>query len=191
MPPAGTLRGEVLDDLGRPVSTARVRFLDERRRSATRRAFVEVDSRGRFEVKELRTGTYVVEVTADGYARQEVEEVDVFPGGAPEISVRLKIEGRLEITVYGEAGVTLAGARVSITDFWGQRIEFPEPEVGPLTPYRDPALTDESGKVRVSGLPPGIYTVTARLRGHRGLPERIRVLDGELSRGAIVLLPAR
>jgi protocatechuate 3,4-dioxygenase beta subunit len=191
MPPAGTLRGEVLDDLGRPVTTARVRFLDERGRSVTRRAFVEVDSLGRFDVSELRTGTYTVEVTADGFARQELPDVDVFPGGAPEVTVRLKIEGRLEVTVYGEAGVTLEGARISVLDFWGQAIEFPEPEVGPLTPWRDPSITDAAGRVRIAGLPPGIYTVTANLKGHRGAPVRIRVLDGELSRGAVVLLPAR
>ena len=51
--------------------------------------------------------------------------------------------------------------------------------------------SDENGRITVAGLTPGIYTVSAALPGYRGVPVRIRVLDGELSRGAVVLLPAR
>jgi len=191
MPPAGVLAGRVVDDRGRPVTTARVRFLDEGGRVVTRRPWYPVDEEGRFSLGELRTGTYTVEAVAPGYARAEETGAEVFPGGGVEVTLELRIEGRLEITVYGEGGVVLAGARVSIVDFWGRPIVFPKPEIGPLTPYRDPALTGEDGKLLVRNLPPGVYTVTATLPGHAGTPERVRVLDGELSRGAVVLLPRK
>ncbi|MEN8149489.1 MAG: carboxypeptidase-like regulatory domain-containing protein, partial [Planctomycetota bacterium] len=191
MPPAGTLKGRVLDDRGRPVTSARIRFLDPDGRVATSRPWYPVDDDGRFRIRELRTGTYRVEASAPGYARVEEPEAEVFPGGGVEVVLSLKIEGRLELTVYGEGGVLLAGARISITDFWGQAVPFPKPKPGPLTPWRDPALTGDDGRLLVRNLPPGVYTVTARLPGHRGPAVRVRVLDGELSRGAVVLLPAQ
>jgi hypothetical protein len=150
-----------------------------------------VDQDGKFRISELRTGTYRVEASAPGYARVEEPEAEVFPGGGVEVTLRLRIEGRLELTVYGEGGVVLAGARISITDFWGNEVPFAKPKAGPLTPYRDPSLTGDDGRLLVRNLPPGVYTVSARLPGHTGPPVRVRVLDGELSRGAVVLLPVR
>ena len=61
--------------------------------------------------------------------------------------------------------------------------------MGLLTPFEDPTLTDEDGRLVVRNLPAGVYLVSAFLRGHVGDRARIRVLDGEISRGAIVLLP--
>jgi len=191
MPPAGVLAGRVVDDRGRPVTTARVRFVDIDGEVATRRPWYPVDAEGHFRIGELRTGTYTVEAQAPGFARAEKFEAEVFPGGGVTITLRLKIEGRLEVTVYGEGGVLLAGARLSVIDFWGRPVEFPKPAVGPLTPYRDPAITGDGGRILLRNLPPGVYTVTAQFPGHAGPPLRVRVLDGELSRGALVLLPVR
>ncbi len=61
----------------------------------------------------------------------------------------------------------------------------------PLTTYARSKLAGEQGTVLLTGLAPGIYTVSATLSGYRGTPARIRVLDGELSRGAVVLLPIK
>jgi hypothetical protein len=191
LPPAGVLSGLVVDERNRPVTTARVRFLDADGDVPTRQSWYPVDSEGRFAVRELKTGTYTVEASAPGYARAEVASADVFPGNSLQLRLVLKLEGRLEITVYGEGGRVLSGAPVSIVDFWGRPVTFPEPEVGELTPYRDPSRTDDDGRLLVSNLPPGVYTVRATWPGLAGPPVRVRVLDGELSRTAVVLLPAR
>jgi len=191
MPPAGVLAGRVVDDRGRAVTTARIRFLTLDGEVATRRPWYPVDAEGRFRIGELRTGVYTVEAKAPGYARAEELSADVYPGGGVEITLRMKIEGRLDVTVYGEGGVLLAGVRVSLVDFWGRPVAFPKPKVGPLSPFRDPSLTGDDGRLLVRNLPPGVYTVSAVLPGHAGPPVRVRVLDGELSRSAVVLLPVR
>jgi protocatechuate 3,4-dioxygenase beta subunit len=189
MPPAGVLTGRVLSDDERPVTDARVAFIDARGTFATELGGVDVDSEGRFRVDSLRTGRYTVEARAPGYAVARKAGVEVFPGGHPDVELRLSPEGRLEISVYGPGGIPVEGARVSVADFWGYPVTFPEPPVGILTPFRDPARTGKDGRVLVKGLPAGIYLVSASLPGRTGEPSRVRVLDGEITRGAIVLLP--
>jgi len=191
LPAAGMVSGQVLGPAGRPVGSARVTFFDATGLPATSPETLPVNSEGRFTVNSLRTGRYRLMVTAPGYASAEVLDIEVFPGGSPEIEVRIDREGRILLTVYGPGGQVLPGARIFAQDFWGRTVTFERPRTGLLAPFADPALAGEQGTVLLSGLAPGIYTVSATLSGYRGTPARIRVLDGELSRGAVVLLPIK
>jgi len=191
LPAAGMVSGQVLDSAGRPVGSARITFFDATGLPATSPEALPVNSEGRFTVNSLRTGRYRLMVTASGYASAEVLDIEVFPGGSPEIEVRIDREGRILVTVYGPGGQVLPGARIFAQDFWGRTVTFERPRTGLLAPFADPALAGEQGTVLLTGLAPGIYTVSATLSGYRGTPARIRVLDGELSRGAVVLLPIK
>lgn len=188
MPPAGTLAGRVIDPEGRGVGNARVSFFLDGA-VATRDPFVDVDPDGRFRIDSLRTGTYAVEAVAPGFGRVREEGVRVFPGSVPELSLRLLREGRLIVTVFGPGGRPIEGARVSVRDFWGRPVELPEPTAGLLAPWEPPDRTDERGTITFPNLSPGLYEVRAAHPGLVGPPVRVRVLDGELSRGAVVLLP--
>ena len=189
MPPAGTVSGRVTDSEGRPVTSARVVFRDMDGRIATSEPYVETDPQGRFRVDSLRTGTYSVEAKAAGLARAVAPAVSVFAGGSPEVNLELEREGRIEVSVYGPGIVPIEGARITVTDFWGRTVRFDPPRVGLLTPFSDPTLTGGQGRVLIPHLPAGIYSIRARYPGFAGAPTRVRVLSGELAKGAIVLLP--
>jgi large repetitive protein len=189
LPAAGAVTGSVVDSMGEPVGSATITFLDARGLPATSPVRWPVNANGTFHVPTLRTGRYTLHVTAPGYSTQDVPEIEVFPGGKPEIRVVLGRESRIRITVFGPGGARVTGARISVTDFWGRAVPFPASHIGLLAPYRDPTLTDEMGQVLLAGLGAGIYTVRATLPGHAGDPARIRVLAGELVQGAVVLLP--
>ncbi len=189
LPRAGVLTVRVLDDRGRPAPGGRVAVLDASGAPATSPPVLLCDADGECRIGSLCAGVYTVRAEGDGLGRIERGGVEVFPGGRAEVEVRLAGEGRLVVAVAGPGGRPLAGARVSVRDFWGRAVAFPPAAGDPRSPWRVPDETGEDGTLTLSGLAPGLYEVTAAYPGLDGKPARVRVAEGETARGSVVLLP--
>ncbi|MCA1584527.1 MAG: carboxypeptidase-like regulatory domain-containing protein [Acidobacteria bacterium] len=166
----GVLRGHVVTaDTGAPVRRAQVTATaDARRRGQT-----TTDAEGRFEIRELPTGTYHLQVMKAGFLSPGMEQA-----GRTGIGPRTRIElgegsiiekivipmwrgGVISGQVTDEFGEPVAGAQVNVLRYAyrdGRR---------QLTPARFPGLgsasrSDDLGRFRIFGLPAGEYYVGAQ-----------------------------
>jgi hypothetical protein len=122
---------------------------------------------GRFALHHLSSGSLVLEVTADGYARRSVT-VTVpeparpdEPAGSP-IAITLERAGTIEGQLFDERGQTVAGAVV---------------RAGGAA-----ATSAADGHFRVSGVPEGSHVVEAALPGGRTLrSDSVVVRAGEVT----------
>jgi iron complex outermembrane recepter protein len=84
----GTVAGNIVDQAGKPVEGAIVSVLAGAAVSGTATA----DANGHFSVNGLAPGTYTVETTSPGFARNTRLGVPVSGGGSPEISITLNVD---------------------------------------------------------------------------------------------------
>src|SRR5688500_3882584 len=96
----GTIRGTVTDTQGGFVAAAAVLVTDEA--TGVPRT-VDTDAEGRFEVTNLRPGTYRVEVTTPNFRKFEAAGVVVRTGGVARVDARLELSGVAEtVSVVAE-----------------------------------------------------------------------------------------
>ncbi|NSL86263.1 TonB-dependent receptor [Chitinophaga sp. Mgbs1] len=80
--PAGSVRGEVTDQEGRPVNGATITLQGIGLHTVA-------DRHGRFRVEKIAPGSYILRITAVGYATAE-QQVTIAPGVSAVIAIRLQ-----------------------------------------------------------------------------------------------------
>jgi hypothetical protein len=165
-PPAGRITGRVVTPLGQPVANARVVFVGNNRSSMTL-----TDVNGRFDVRGFPDGDYRIET-----ARFAFTQPLSLPGASDQesngVARRLRIGGDRrvhDIELVLAPGGVISGA---IVDSAGEpfqdvtvralrlRHDGQRAVATPASPLR---LTDDRGRYRVSGLPPGSYLIVATI----------------------------
>src|SRR6516162_9413145 len=100
----GRLAGTVLDQVGKPIQGAAVTVKGQ---SGPVGGMTVSDPDGRFVVSGLATGTYTVEVTSPGFARNTRLGVPVSAGGSQEITITMNVDAVSQSITVQET-VTLA-----------------------------------------------------------------------------------
>ena len=165
--PQGTavIAGRVLGTDGRPMAAANVRAIPLDRGAFTR--VVQTDVAGRYELTDLRAGRYRIEASKAGFLAIEYRQPRPFAPGAvvtvrdaqrvDNIDIALAKHSAIVGHVYDEAGDPVEGAsvRVSQIAFAGGRRRLED------VPGVEARMTDDRGRFRVWGLPPGRFIVSA------------------------------
>src|ERR1700728_2338324 len=86
---AATLAGKVLDQVGKPIQAATVVVRNEA--NATTHT-VTTESDGRFSASGLPVGSYTIEATAQGFAKNTRAGIQLSAGKAEDISITLSVE---------------------------------------------------------------------------------------------------
>lgn len=170
-PARGTavVRGQVVAaDTGAPLRRATVRVSETRGQAS---GVTQTDSEGRFEVRELPAGRYVVSAARSGYVTMQLGQRAPFRAGTPlELADGQRVE-RLQLAlpragvitgrIVDELGEPMASVQVTIQRLasagGGRRLVG----VGDGGGFD---RTDDLGQFRLYGLPPGDYYVSATLR---------------------------
>lgn len=190
--PRGTsiLRGQIVTaDSGTPIRRAQVRLSSADARESRVAA---TDAQGRFEIKELPAGRYTVTASKGGFVALQYGQRRPSESGTPielgdgqtldKLTISLPRGSVLGGRITDEFGEPVANASVTAWRYAysaGARRMMPGGQNA-----RD--TTDDQGRFRLFGLPPGDYYVSATLRGNG--PE---VTDpmGELSGYASTYFP--
>jgi hypothetical protein len=108
----GTVRGTVVDPQGAPVQGAAVMVVDE---STGVPRTAETDAEGRYEVSNLRPGTYRVEVVTTSFKKAEQTGIVLRASGIARSDIKLEIGALNEtVTVSAEtADITLESQAVA------------------------------------------------------------------------------
>ncbi len=85
----GTLAGTIVDQVGKPIPGAGVTVKSD---GGTVSGTASSDNEGRFSVSHLATGTYTVEATSPGFARNTRLGVPVSASGSPNIAITLNVD---------------------------------------------------------------------------------------------------
>ncbi len=181
-----SLSGEVVDAKGRSIAGAKVEILRDTSRARSfdmRRALFElqartaalanadVDAEGRFLLKDLPPGRYVLKARAPGYATTFKSDVLVtLDEHSSAVRIVLDPGAGFYGKVTDESGRGLAGARVIAVALPGRRLErFDKIEV----------VTDATGAYRIDTLIPGMtYGVEAWAEGHAPTGSYVREISG-------------
>lgn len=173
---AGSVRGTVVDQTGKPISRAAIAI-----RGLGRDTQVAVaNAEGEFTVSGLPAGTYSVQATAGGFAVLE-RQVAVTAGNATEISLSLKLASVSEaVTVESDADTSVASQLAplkSVLDAESPRTEISSVYIrqytSPTTDYADilqaaPGVVtyavngvgNGDSKIRFRGFGDGTFTTT-------------------------------
>lgn len=164
----GVIRGRITTGDGTPVPRASVTV-----RGATSREALTVSTGddGRYEMRDLAPGRYVVSAAKNRYLTIEYGQrrprlagrpIDVAPSATVEgIDIVLVPSGVIVVRVANEVGEAVAGVPVELYQLRmvdGRRMLTRSP-----VPSYLPG-TDDRGEVRMYGLPPGDYYVLANVR---------------------------
>ena len=157
----GSISGIVLHATSlEPIEDANVSVKIEGPPPVTITVTTEVD--GSYYVPNLPAGTYSVAVSLDGFNTSTLEDVEVVSGAdTTDVDVLLEEKPTKLLGTVRSGTVLLVGANVSV---WG-------------TEYY--GLSSIEGKYEIDGIPTGIYTVEASLRGYLNVtvPE-VRITRG-------------
>jgi hypothetical protein len=154
------LRGAVRDaETGRPVAgsvviATRTEGAVELGASLSASVF---DSEGRYELRGLRAGPHVVVAVADGYAPSPERRVEVSTDGAAvdfALTRGARCTGRV---TDARTKLAVGGARVSLEGRLGAQ---------GAVPTLAQALTDAQGVFVLTGLAPGLHSVSVAADGH-------------------------
>ena len=162
---------------GTPLRRAQITLFGLEGQSQTRRS-ATTDGEGRYEFKDLPGGRYAINATKAGYVTLQYGQKRPFEAGTPlviadgenlsRIDFNLPRGGVIVVRVTDDFSEPLAGAQVSV-----QRYQYGPDGQRRLTTAPTGALglsaTDDHGELRVFGLPPGEYLVSAAIRT-LGLP---------------------
>lgn len=173
-PPKGTaiIRGYVTAQAtGAPVRRAQVRVMSNDGRGGS--GVTSTDNEGRFEVKELVAGRYLVTATKGGFvtaqfgqrrANEPGTPIELVDGQAAEkVSLALTRGGVIAGRILDDGGEPVSGAQVMAMRYGfsaGSRRMVPAGAEGGND------RTDDQGAFRMFGLPPGEYYVSAISRSN-------------------------
>jgi protocatechuate 3,4-dioxygenase beta subunit len=200
----GAVRGRVVDSAGEPLSNFHVKArvaneVGEAYGSVVAQKAIKGASEGRFELKGVPEGSYVIEALADGYASSFSDTFTATQGlVTSDILVRMSRGGSMGGRVINSYdGSPVAGAEVETLDndhadgqLWAL--------FGALEPSattKTKVYTDAEGRFRIDVMTPGLYQVQVRARGSSTQTVRdLRVIDGQhtevppltLIKGAVV-----
>jgi hypothetical protein len=168
-PASGRIAGRVVAmDTGKPIQHALVWMVSSQgRQSATR-----TDAQGRYEFRGLVAGTYRLDARADRYLRMYLGGQPysglsaVIPRGVAlrdgeqfdKADFSLPRGGAIEVRLLDEFGEPAPGLQVQLSQVeyaGGRRRLMPRGNAGV------PTRTDDRGFIRLHGLPPGSYYVSA------------------------------
>jgi 5-hydroxyisourate hydrolase-like protein (transthyretin family) len=162
---SGIIAGEVVTaDSGMPVRGAQVRV---RAANGPDTRLVVTDEHGRFEARNLFTGSWLISASKSGFttthfgqrrSSDELRRVNVSAGQRVEITVALQRGGAINGRVFDEFGEPLLGARIQALRSRVVR------GVRQFTPVGASDSTDDTGAFRLFGLSPGSYYLSAMLR---------------------------
>ena len=156
------LGGRVLTTNGIPVPCTSVRLVDSGAAAGAPDVTAVTDERGRFEFRDVPTGTFTAEARRASYESARSGPI-VVPAGAnrtEDLELRLIPGGVLTGVVTDDRGDPLVGVRV-IADQLRRRDGRPV-----LVPILSlPTLTDDRGRFRIFGLPTGQYIVSSMVTG--------------------------
>ena len=160
-----SLQGQVTATTGEPVKNATVRLqravapsvlLPQDQAPPPANVYdTTTDAAGNFVFESIDPGNYFVTTQRAGYLRQDGTIVIGPSGSATVAAFKLTPESRIEGRVTNQAGEPFAGARVSVSRWFG---------VGPflhLLPAGDEATAAEDGSFVIADLPAGHYLVSA------------------------------
>jgi protocatechuate 3,4-dioxygenase beta subunit len=159
---SGILRGYVrAAGTGAPVRRAQVRAMSQEGRGG---GVTSTDSEGRFEIKDLAAGRYMLMVNKAGYVQASYGQqrpnepgtpIDLGEGQiAEKIAFSLQRGGVISGVVFDDGGEPVAGTQVQAMRYQfmgGQRR---------LVPASSDS-SDDRGAFRIYGLPPGEYFISA------------------------------
>ena len=162
------ITGHVRSADGRPLRRAQIRATSgDPREAVTTTTGLE----GEYELTELPAGRYILEATRSGYLRVEYGAANFGERGTP-IEVRAgskvaKIDflmpraGVVSGRVTDETGEAVAGV-----DIRAMQMQFyrGRKRIVPVSTWPVHVDTDDSGQYRLTGLPPGEYFISGRLR---------------------------
>jgi protocatechuate 3,4-dioxygenase beta subunit len=168
-PGTGKISGLITDTAGHPLSGATVyahaadiEFYYGKTRT---------DENGRYVIEQLRSGSYIVQATADGYLTQYFGAAQdpfmpgavnvVEPGETKSIDIVLGMAGSITGTILDQNGKPVVRAVVeAMPAFKDSMGVFPGKDMS----YQQ-TNTDENGHYRISGLTGGSYFVQAVIYG--------------------------
>lgn len=162
---AGVITGRVVATDGHPVAGAQVMAMDLGRGMFNRRTSTDAD--GRYELTRLAAGRYRIQAVKAGFLAVEYGQQRPFEPGVPVamaeggraegIDIVLAKHSAIVGHVYDDAGDPVEGASVRVS-----QIAFIDGSRRLVdVPGAAPRLTDDRGRFRVWGLPPGRFIVSA------------------------------
>lgn len=107
------VEGAVTDPAGAKVSAARVRLRDATGQTV---AETESDAEGRFSFKDLKPGSYKIEVSAAGFSQPDTVSVTVKASGVETVNIKLAIAAlseQVNVAAQHPAYTALRGAKLS------------------------------------------------------------------------------
>ena len=171
-PQTGTarIRGRVTTVDGAPLRRAQIRLVGS---ALAEPRSVGTDVDGRYEVKDLPAGRFTLTATKGAYLTlsygqrrpgETAKPLEVSSAQTlDDVDFHLPLGGVVVVRVTDEFGEPLADAEVQLRQYQfvqGQRT-LSQVRIG-ATPFPD--ATDDVGEVRLFGVPPGDYYVTAAVR---------------------------
>jgi outer membrane protein OmpA-like peptidoglycan-associated protein len=166
----GTITCSVTDAKTGAALTAKVNFPED-----DRMASFTTDATGVFEVKKVRTGVTVVEVSADGYNKQAVP-LSVEKDKVVNYEFKLR-----SLKSYGTIAGTVVDAVSSAP--MAARIEFPGTALAPMN------ASATSGAFKIDKVETGVYTLTASADKYIPATITVAVEDGKLATATFKLAP--
>ncbi len=154
----GRIAGRVLDrESGRSVT--RFRYMTDQAPYSKKILFKygkeQVSEDGTFETKPLDPGDYAVTVSADGYAPERVEGIEVESGKTVQVDIRLRPAASIKGEILNEkTRQPVPGARISL-------LKPKEDDTFGFTTdtdlLKEPHLSDETGSFRIDNLHKGSF----------------------------------
>ena len=154
----------VAADSGAPLRGAQVRL---RAPMGGDTRLVTTDEQGRFEARNLFTGSWTVTVSKNGFITTRYGQRRSSDEGKPiglnarqraDIAIAMQRAGAITGRIFDEFGEPLLGARIQ-----AMRPRMVS-GIRQLVPVGSSDTTDDTGSFRVFGLPPGTYYVSSMLR---------------------------
>lgn len=181
---SGVIRGRVITAEGEiPLARATVTLFSADGRGNERPRTVRTDSRGEYELRNLKAGKYYLHATRNGYLRQGYSSKTLSGSGRRQRGTPLSITsgqvldsiefklirgGVVEGTVVDQYNEPLSRVSVTLSSYQsigGERKLFPASR----------AQTDDRGRFRLFDIPPGSYYL-------RAAPRSFSVRSGEGTR---------
>jgi hypothetical protein len=167
----GRVLGIVEDVSGRRVPYAEVEARPAREVTGELRAKARAGPDGRFTLSGLPLGRYDLVVRGPGRAEGVYRGASSEPPGIERpITVVLDRGAEIDVEVRGPAGRPVSGARLTVTVTDEQERASVE------------AITGPTGRIRLSGVPPGEVRVSAYARDLGRASGKIKVGEGETRR---------